>query len=117
MAKQHENLKNFLIIEGDASDFLKIGCGFGGGIEEDCANGVHSIQIIGGKRLCCDNCMHEFKPNDTVYFVAVLNRILCPECFTTWYEDAVRYNSDTYIEERNFRNMKIVLLANELFEL
>lgn len=43
------------------------------------------------------------------YYVAVLNRWLCKECFDEWYSDAERYQEDIPIEERNFERYKSLL--------
>lgn len=120
MTYKYSNEKGFLIVAGKASDFLAIGCGFGGGIEETVMTagdfeGFKQITVKGGKKLCCDGCMHLFKPDDEVFFVAVLNRILCKGCFDDFYEFAVWHNSDKRIEERNYKNIISSLKDKNLF--
>ena len=117
MAKKYENIKNFLIIEGVESDFLEIGCGYGGGIEERYENGLHVINVIGGKKLCCDFCMNnDFQQDEPVYYVAVLNKILCKKCFDRFMSDQVRHREDVHIEERNYNNIKTALSLRGLFK-
>ena len=76
MAKQIE-FKKFLIIE--CTDLE-----------------IHNA--CGGPGIC-DNC------NDssmTGYYIAVLNRWLCPECFERWKRYAKWYPEDAEIENKNF---------------
>ena len=52
----------------------------------------------------CDDC------NECIglcgYYVAVLNSVLCEECYKAWYERSKRYREDKRIESRNFEYMK-----------
>lgn len=40
--------------------------------------------------------------NADMYYVAVLNDILCEDCFNTWLETARNYPEDRAIENKNF---------------
>lgn len=88
MAKIIENEKGFKVIEVTGREMLKIGCG-----------------------NICDNCAE--MESGTGYYVAVLNRWFCPECYEKWYGYAINYanehHSDRLIEERNFELYKILL--------
>ncbi len=76
MAKQIEFGK-FLIIECTARE-LYVACG-GPGI--------------------CDNCA---TPSGNGYYIAVLNRWLCPKCYEEWKSTAHYYPEDADIERKNF---------------
>lgn len=54
----------------------------------------------------CDTCLAQ---PDCGYYVAVLNRWLCPKCFNRWLKDAVRYPEDMWIEERNYQYYRHLL--------
>ena len=75
MAKQVE-FDKFKIIECSASEVLK----------------------WGGMAIC-DTCNQHSKKG---YYVAVLNRWLCPECFEEWKGCAKYYPEDEPIERKNF---------------
>lgn len=47
----------------------------------------------------CDNCIG--RP-ERGYYVAVLNRWLCPKCWDEFKEHAVWYPEDAEVENRNF---------------
>ena len=76
MAKQIE-FDKFLIIESTASE-IYAACG-GPGI--------------------CDRCGY---PSAKGYYMAVLNRWFCPECFEHWKSYAQWYPEDADIENKNF---------------
>lgn len=50
-------------------------------------------------KCVCDDCLSS---PDTGYYVAVLNRWLCPTCYEHWVKSAERYTEDIPIEEKNF---------------
>ena len=52
--------------------------------------------------MCCDNCNSGILPSDTCYYVAVLNRIFCKECFEDWHQRATYYQEDEPSERRNY---------------
>lgn len=55
---------------------------------------------------CCDECLATLEYG---YYVAVLNRWLCPKCFNHWLKSATRYPEDTWVEERNYQFYKTLL--------
>ena len=88
MAKIIENEKGFKVIEIDYLEMLKIGCG-----------------------NICDHCG---EPHYGMgYYVAVMNRWLCPTCYENWYLFATNYatehNADGRIETKNFERFKTLL--------
>lgn len=105
MAKKIES--KFLIIEATASEFMN--AGFGAGPVTDCGmisggifDGFSMIDVGTGERIICDFCNGEVKPEDTCYYVAVLNQILCKDCFERWHAGAKFYSEDVPIERKNY---------------
>jgi hypothetical protein len=88
MAKTVENKNGFLVLEVS---------------REECQRCFHSGGI-------CDYCNGTDKSG---YYIAVLNRWYCPECYNGWIQRAVRYMEDIRIEEKNFRWACKVLNVNE----
>lgn len=88
MAKIIENEKGFKVIEIDYLEMLKIGCG-----------------------NICDHCGEPHYGKG--YYVAVMNRWLCPTCYENWYLFATNYatehNADGRIETKNFERYKTLL--------
>lgn len=58
------------------------------------------------EQCCCDNCL---ATPEYGYYVAVLNRWLCPRCFNHWLKNAVRHKEDILVEERNYQLYKNLL--------
>lgn len=83
MAKIIENPKGFKVIEVSFKECTSWG-GFG----------------------ICDNCNNAF---NKAYYVAVLNRVFCEDCYLEWYLKATYYEEDREIEERNFQTYKRML--------
>jgi hypothetical protein len=54
----------------------------------------------------CDNCNN---PAFKGYYVAVLNHLLCEDCYKDWCKYAIYYPEDNRIEERNFERYKKIL--------
>lgn len=54
----------------------------------------------------CDSCA---TPALKGYYVAVLNQVLCEDCYKEWCERAIYYPEDKRIEERNFKQYKQIL--------
>lgn len=105
MAKRVKS--KFLIIEGKSSEFLAIDFGAGGEtvqgvVSEGPFKGCNYISVGGGGFMCCDNCNSGILPSDTCYYVAVLNRIFCKECFEDWHQRATYYQEDEPSERRNY---------------
>lgn len=97
----------FKVIEATGEEFLSIGMGGGdliddGIIKDGIFKGVHKYTVQGGIYLCCDYCDKSIDESERCYYVAVLNRILCEKCFKTWHSNAVYYNADRPIENKNF---------------
>lgn len=61
------------------------------------------------KQCCCDECL---STPEYGYYVAVLNRWLCPKCFNHWLKYAVRYKEDILVEERNYQFYRNLLRFN-----
>ena len=119
MAKKVDSV--FLVIEGKASEFLTIGFGAGGGISCQQLNdgifgGFTEITIHGGGYLVCDDCNEEINPDDTCYYVAVLNRLFCKKCYDEWIADAKYYSQDAPYEERNYNRTKLELVNENLWQ-
>lgn len=78
MAKIHQNDKGFKVIRTESlTEALKLG----------------SVAI-------CDSCN---KTSFTGFYIAVLDRWYCDECYAEWYRTAKRYEEDSAIEDRNFK--------------
>lgn len=88
MAKIIENEKGFKVIEIDYLEMLKI-----------------------ERWNICDHCGEPHWGKG--YFVAVLNRWLCPTCYKDWYRFATNYanghNTDGRVETKNFEFYKKLL--------
>ena len=84
MANIVKNEKGFLIIEASSEDMMgRIG---------------HL-----GKMDYCDSCA---KSSESYYYLPLMDKWVCKECYKEWYEGNVRNDEDLYIEIRNFNNMK-----------
>jgi len=106
MAKFVKDIE-FLVIEGKGNEMLRAGMGCGGPIyegkiEEGPLSGFDLVDFGSGGYLICDSCDKDIFPNDTCYYVAVLNEVLCEECFKKWIKRAQYCESDSGVEERNF---------------
>lgn len=106
MARQLENTK-FKVIEGEGSEFLAIGLGGSnnvqcGTIDTGIFAGFSCINIEGGQYLVCDDCCDDIKKSDICYYVAVLNRLFCKNCYEQWVADATYYQEDAETEFRNY---------------
>lgn len=83
MAKIIESSKKFKVIEVSLIDMIKI----------------DSFGI-------CDHCNGKLVNG---YYVAVLNSILCKDCYEKWHKNAKYYTEDQEIENSNFNYMKQIL--------
>lgn len=74
------------------------------------------INYFGEIVFVCDKC-GEYINVDT-YYVAVLNKCLCPNCYYEWYIHAKRrdniYHSDTAFENRHFEETFNALMENNI---
>lgn len=58
------------------------------------------LEAATGQIKCvCDDCLSS---PDIGYYVAVLNRWLCPKCYERWIRSAKRYQEDIWVEEKNY---------------
>ena len=94
MAVRVENEKGFLVIAMTTSEAIH-DCDFGYANDEK-----------GEYYLVCDNCNELLnahpKKYPIVYYVVVLNRLFCAECYKEWYARATRYDEDIPYEEEYF---------------
>lgn len=90
MAKRIINKKEFKVIRLTVEECKAIGFG---------------IQDEDYHELICDNC-NELLITQDCYYVAVLNRVFCSECFEEWYQSAERYPEDIRWETNKY-NMTV----------
>lgn len=92
MAEIVKNEQGFRVIKMSAEEAI-----------HKCNFGMYSVRIYTTILLCddCNKCINEEKE---VYYVAVLNSLLCKKCYDNWYARARRYEEDAEYEERHFRN-------------
>ena len=93
MAKQYKDSK-FLVIEAFESEFAAIGFGV-------------NVQFV-GRILVCDNCNEQIS-GKTCYYVPVLNRVFCKECFEHWNATAKHFSDDDSYERVHFEGVKAKL--------
>lgn len=55
-------------------------------------------QAVGSPGIC-DMCM---KRPETGFYIAVINRWLCPECFEDFKRNRKWYPEDAVVEQRNY---------------
>lgn len=91
MAKVLKNNKNFRVIKLNSLDDIER-CGFGFR-----NNKSNTIEVV------CDNCNKLCNSNEELYYVAVLNRLFCKDCYFNWYSRAQRYAEDIPYEEKLFK--------------
>lgn len=99
MAKNVVNEKGFKIIALKPDECKQIGFGF---------------QDETDFELICDNCNELINDELYVFYVSVLNRVLCKECFQEWYEDAVYYPEDARCENCKYENVKSLIESSGL---
>ena len=59
-----------------------------------------ALESVTGQIKCvCDNCLGS---PDYGYYVAVLNRWLCPTCYARWIATAKWYAEDAWVENKNY---------------
>lgn len=68
-----------------------------------------------GRIIICDNCNAECNAGD-VYYIPVLNRVFCQDCFDEWHKTATYYPEDAPYERRYFNSIKKVLEDSGLWE-
>lgn len=87
MAKNVINEKGFKVIALTPNECFQVGFGYYSGVINE---------------LVCDNCNEIINNHNEVYYIPVLNRVFCKECFVSWYEDAERYTEDIRWETRKY---------------
>lgn len=60
---------------------------------------AREIYIACGGWGICDNCSSAPYKG---YYIAVLNRWFCPECYEDWKEEAEWFHEDADIERKNY---------------
>lgn len=60
---------------------------------------ARELYIAAGSPGICDKCA---KPSANGYYIAVLNRWLCPDCYEKWKEYAHWHPEDADVENKNF---------------
>ena len=84
MAKEISNHKGFKIIEMSSSE---------------------AIEVFGGVGIC-DSCNGNHQKDYKGYYIAVLNRFYCQQCYDEWIERAKKYAEDEGVELNNFETTK-----------
>lgn len=87
MAKNVINEKGFKVIALTPNECFRVGFGYYSGVINE---------------LVCDNCNEIINNHNEVYYIPVLNRVFCKECFVNWYENAERYTEDARWETRKY---------------
>ena len=82
MAKIVDNNKSFKVICMNNYEAATLGFG-----------------IVPGNCICmnCNNLIQ-----NEIYYIAVLNDVMCKSCYEKWYEDAIYYGDDAEYENRYF---------------
>ena len=99
MAKNVINEKGFKVIALKPEECKQIGFGF---------------QDETDFELICDNCNELINDELYVFYVCVLNRVLCKSCFQEWYEDAVYYPEDSRCENCKYEDVKALIESRGL---
>lgn len=84
MAQVKDNKKGFKVIQISRNELVE-------------KLGEHGAMGI------CDHCG---RTTQTGYYIAVLNRWFCSDCYITWNSYAKYYDEDKRIEEKNFNYFK-----------
>lgn len=59
-----------------------------------------------GSPAKCDYCTADMATPDGGYYIAVLNKIYCPQCYKRWLSEACRHPQDAPIEDRNYNTYR-----------
>ena len=88
MAKKYNNDKDFLIIEMNYIE--AINCNFG-------------IKLSLNEHLIiCDTCNNEINKEDNIYYVAVLNKVLCSDCCEDFIKGYDKCSEDEIYEKKHY---------------
>lgn len=63
------------------------------------------MRVIGSPAKC-DYCTADMATPDGGYYIAVLNKIYCPQCYKRWLSEARRHPQDAPIEARNYNTYR-----------
>lgn len=97
MAKNVINEKGFKVIALKPDECKQIGFGF---------------QDETDFELICDDCNELINDELYVFYVCVLNGVLCKSCFQEWYETAVYYPEDVRYENDKYEYIKSLIESN-----
>lgn len=98
MAKNVINEKGFKVIALKPDECKQIGFGF---------------QDETDFELICDDCNELINDELYVFYVCVLNRVLCKECFQEWYESAVYYPEDARYENGKYEYINSLISSSK----
>ena len=68
-----------------------------------------------GSPAKCDYCTADMATPDGGYYIAVLNKIYCPQCYKRWLSEARRHPQDAPIEARNYNTYRQILYFTSLW--
>lgn len=76
------------------------------GFKVICLSPIEAFKL-GWGNICmrCNGKVHK-----ELYYIAVLNDVMCKYCYKEWLEEAKHYSEDTPIENRNFEYYKAELM-------
>ena len=119
MAKKVKSI--FKVIEATPQEFLSVGLGGSNNIKvsvikEGSLEGFSHIEIEGGEFLVCDFCNEQLLQESVCYYIAVLNQIMCKQCFERHVANAKYYQEDKPYETRNYYDMLARLEEAGLWE-
>lgn len=95
MAKKVTNDKGFLVIEISAREAL-----------DKCGFGYHSLDY---SELICDICNKWLEDSNKLFYVAVLNEVICEDCYIDWVANATRYEEDIDFETEMYNKYAAIL--------
>lgn len=98
MAKNVINEKGFKVIALKPKECQQIGFGF---------------QDETDFELICDDCNELLNDELYVFYVCVLNRVLCKECFQEWYESTVYYPEDARYENSKYEYINSLISSSK----
>ena len=98
MAKNVINEKGFKVIALKPEECKQIGFGF---------------QDETDFELICDYCNELINDELYVFYVCVLNRVLCKKCFQEWYESAVYYPEDSRYENSKYEYINSLISSSK----
>lgn len=98
MAKNVINEKGFKVIALKPDECKQIGFGF---------------QDETDFELICDDCNELINDELYVFYVCVLNGVLCKKCFQEWYESAVYYPEDARYENDKYEYINSLISSSK----